>query len=287
MALMTTNWVLLSMTRPPLTRLALTGLRIRYPLKGGRGIEVSELEIGPFGPEDDRRWMVIDPDGSLVTQREVASLCQIGATPSVEGLTLTAPNRAPLTLPRPATGAPSRVVRVWADAVAGIDLGEEGPRWLTEALDRPVRMVYLPADADRRTDQNYDPSRTRVGYADGYPLLVVGTASLEDLNGRRPAPLPMNRFRPNVVVSGAAPYAEDTWRDFAIGGLPFAGVKPCLRCQVTTTDQATGARAQEPLRTLATYRKDAGGGVRFGMNVVHRDQGRIRIDDAVTVTRTA
>lgn len=255
----------------------------RYPLKGGRAIDVDALALGRFGPVDDRRWMVVDPDGSLVTQREVPALCMMTARPELDALHLSAPGGAGIAIRRPAHDAPRREVRVWKDRFEAIDLGAQAAAWCSTALNREVGLVYLPDDAGRRTDPAYDPAGAPVSFADGYPLLVVGAGSLAELNRRLAVPLPMTRFRPNVVIDGLEPHEEDGWRSFEMGGIRCDGVKLCARCVVTTTDQLTADRGVEPLRTLATYRRREAG-VMFGMNVVHRDSGVLRIGMPVTVT---
>src|SRR5690606_10246558 len=146
----------------------------------------------------------------------------------------------------------------------------------SDFLGADVRLVYIPDDADRRTDPGYDPIGAPVSFADGDPVLLISEEALTHLNGRLDTPLPMNRVRPNVVTTGSAPLAEDTWRAFSIAGIPFEGVKLCARCVVTTTDQDTGERGKEPLTTLAKFRK-IGSGVMFGMNVVHRNTGVLRV----------
>lgn len=256
-----------------------------YPLKSGAGIAVDRFDLDRFGPENDRRWMVVDPEGVLLTQREIVALRQVAATPAPERLTLRAPGQEALDVPRD-DQAPRRTVRVWDDQVEAVDAGDPAARWLSDFLGQTVRLTYFPGWATRRTNRDYDPIGSDVGFADGYPILVVGQASLDDLNQRLTTPLPMNRFRPNVVVSGTAPWEEDQWRRFSNGSVPFDAVKPCARCVMTTTDQDTGERALEPLRTLATFRKQ-GSGVMFGMNVVHRGPGTLRVGDALTIETRA
>jgi uncharacterized protein len=263
----------------------IAGLHV-YPLKGGRGIEVSEVAIDRFGPRDDRRWMVVDAEGSLVTQREVARLCQVVARPDGADLVVNAPYEPALVVPRPRDGASARRVRVWNDVVDALDAGDAAAGWFSRFLSLPCRLAYLPDSTYRPTDPVYDTIGSPVSFADGFPILLVSEASLADLNRRLAAPLPMNRFRPNVVVRGVEPFAEDGWRRFEAGGIPFDGVKLCARCVVTTTDQDSGGRSHEPLRTLATFRR-RGVGVMFGMNVVHRGTGLLRVGDPVTVRTTA
>lgn len=256
-----------------------------YPLKSGRGLSLDRVDLDHFGPRDDRRWMVIDPDGRFVTQREIPTLCQIGAVPSGNTVTLSAPTLEPLVLPRPEPASPTRRVSIWADETDGIDLGPTAAEWISQALGTSLRLAYIPDHALRRTDPEYDPIGARVSFADGFPILVIGEASLDDLNRRLDAPLPMNRFRPNVVVRGSAPFEEDRWRAFSAGGIRFEGLKLCARCPITTTDQDTGARGKEPLRSLAGFRKHTKG-VMFGMNVAHRGTGTLRVGDQIIVEQT-
>jgi hypothetical protein len=252
-----------------------------YPLKGGRGIPVTELPIDPIGPRNDRRWVVVDADGVQVTQREIARLCQIVARPDDGRLRLGAPYAPTIEVPVPGPGEARRTVRIWDDQVEAVDAGDIAAQWLARFLGADVRLAFCPETTARRTDSDYDPIGSPVSFADGYPLLLISEASLADLNGRLPAPLPMNRFRPNLVVRGTEPFAEDGWRRFTVGSIAFDVVKPCARCVVTTTDQDTGERSPEPLRTLARFRR-RGNGVQFGMNVVHRATGTIKVGDPVT-----
>ncbi len=262
-----------------------SGLTV-YPLKGGRGIPQSELAIDTLGPRNDRRWVVVDPAGTHVTQREAARLCQVVARPEGSGLRLSAPYAPTIEVGAPALSLPRRSVQVWDDSVGAIDAGDEAARWISDFLATPARLAYCPDPSDRRTDPDYDPIGSPVSFADGYPLLLISEASLADLNGRLAEPLPMNRFRPNLVVRGTEPFAEDGWRRFTISGIRFDVVKPCARCMVTTTDQDTGGRGHEPLRTLARYRQ-RGTDVMFGMNVVHRGTGTIRVGPPVPVDAAA
>jgi uncharacterized protein YcbX len=181
-------------------------------------------------------------------------------------------------------------VTVWKDTVTGDDCGDEPAAWLADFLGLPCRLVQTGAAYARPIAPHKIPSALahgfssahEVSFADAYPFLVISEESLADLNGRFDAPLPMNRFRPNLVVAGAAPYAEDEWKRFRIGGVVFHGATRCGRCVVTTTDQLTATRAHEPLRTLATYRRDAEGVVMFGRNLVHETKtGRLSVGDAV------
>lgn len=253
---------------------------IVYPLKGARGLPLETVELGSFGPRFDRRWMVVDPAGQFLTQREHPRLCLVSAKPQGGGLRLEAPGVEGCTVPESPEGTSRRMVRIWSDHVGAADCGDHAAVWCSNWLGRDCRLVYLPHSARRRTDARYDPEGSLVGFADGYPLLLIGEASLAELNRRLERPIPMNRFRPNLVVQGAEPFAEDAWRRFRIGALGFEAVKPCARCTVPSVDQATSARTREPLTTLATFRK-RGSAVWFGMNVVHRDRGTLRLGDSI------
>jgi uncharacterized protein YcbX len=191
----------------------------------------------------------------------------------------------PLTL-HPGDGSRTRV-RIWRDHVQVADQGAAAADWLSTFLEYPCRLVRLPEDVVRPVDPEFATrADDQVGLADGFPVLLISEESLADLNRRLAAPLPMNRFRPNVVVSGAGvPFAEDTWREIQIGEVRFSLVKACARCITTTTDQRTAERGVEPLATLASYRR-VPRGVLFGQNLVHAGPGRIAVGDPLEVCRT-
>jgi hypothetical protein len=174
---------------------------------------------------------------------------------------------------------------VWSSTCNAVTVGQEADEWFSQYLGMPCALVYMPDESKRFSNPEFGGEGRRVGFADGYAYLVTNEASLAELNGRLAdrghAPVPMNRFRPNIVVKGAAAWAEDDWRDLAISTARLRTSKPCGRCQVTTTDQATGeVLGPEPLATLSTYR-DSPFGVRFGMNLVALEEGTIRVGDAV------
>jgi uncharacterized protein YcbX len=177
---------------------------------------------------------------------------------------------------------PSKMVNVWSSRCRAWEAPNDVNEWFSDTLGRPLRLVYMPERTRRLTDGRYAPPGHPVGFADAFPFLLIGQASLDDLNGRLARPLPMNRFRPNLVFDGAGPYAEDGWTDFSIGDIPFRRVKPCGRCAITTTDQQTGERGAEPLRTLATYRQ-VGRSILFGQYAVWMGEGEamVRVGAAV------
>jgi uncharacterized protein len=261
--------------------LRLTGITI-YPLKGAGGIAAADWQVDDFGLTYDRRWMVADPHGKLISQRNHPRLALVRPTLHSDRLTLTAPGAAPLELAlEPSGGSPMRVT-VWDDTCDGMSLGEEPAAWMSGVLGSPSRLVYMPASTVRPVDPDYAPPGSRVSFADGFPFLLISEESLADLNGRLVRPLPMNRFRPNLVIAGGEPFVEDRLGRFEIEGIRFRAVKPCGRCVVTTTDQATAARGVEPLCTLATFRR-VGGEVMFGQNVLHDGTGRLHVGAPVTV----
>lgn len=253
-----------------------------YPVKSCRGVALATATIEARGVALDRRWMIVDPEGEFITQRAEPRLALVSVAVGADALTLSAAGRDPLALARsPDPTGPRRRVRVWRDAVDALDCGPAAARWITDWLGRPTSLVFMPDDVRRPVDPKYATAGDIVGFADGYPLLLVSTATLEDLNGRLDAPMPMNRFRPNVVVTGCEPGAEDGWRQVRMGTVSVRVVKPCSRCVVTTTDQDSAARGVEPLRTLATFRK-RGSEVHFAQNCIPDGVGIVSVGDVVT-----
>ena len=261
--------------------LRLTGLNI-YPIKSARGIALDESEIDEFGLRHDRRWMVTDQAGGFLSQRSHPRLALVKPSIPGDALRVDAPGMPPLELPLQPSGTVTTSVTVWDDTCSATWLGERAARWFSEFLEIDCYLVYMADRHVRPADTTFAPPGTRVSFADGFPFLLISEESLADLNGRLAEPLPMNRFRPNLVVAGGEPYAEDGWKRIEIGGVGLRVVKSCGRCVVTTTDQDTGERGQEPLRTLATYRR-RDGLVMFGQNVVHENTGRLGLGDEVQI----
>jgi uncharacterized protein YcbX len=255
-----------------------------YPIKSARGMPVAEWEVDDFGLRNDRRFMVVNQSGEFLTQRLHPRLALV--TPHVEGgrLRVNAPGMPELDLPLQPEPTVVTQVTIWNDACAATWLGETAAQWFSEVLGRSCSLVHMHAQTRRPTNPVYDKTGARVSFADAFPFLIISEASLADLNRRLADPLPMNRFRPNLTVSGGDPYQEDGWTRIRIGRLPLNVVKPCARCVITTTDQATTERGVEPLRTLATYR-NIGGQVMFGQNAVHESGGSLRIGDRVVVVQ--
>src|SRR4030095_5065166 len=253
----------------------------RYPIKSCAGTALDSAVIGRRGIEHDREWMIVDADNEFLTQREIPRMALI--EPHIDddrGLVLNAPRMQPCHAPIVKIGAEIKV-RVWEDWCGSIDQGDEVAAWLSEYLDHNCRLVRLADFTVRKLDERYAKSG-EVGFADGFPFLLISEASLNDLNERLAEVVPMNRFRPNIVAAGSGSYAEDDWKLIRIGTLEFRVVKPCARCVITTVNQASGNKGTEPLKTLASYRKSERG-VMFGQNLVHCGPGSIKVGDPIKI----
>jgi uncharacterized protein YcbX len=229
--------------------------------------------MGDTGLADDRHWMLVRPNGRFVTQRELPRLALIRTAVADDALTLEAPDRAPLRVSRLANAA-TLDVNIWKFDGRGIDCGDEAGAWVSEYLATPLRLVRFDAAAPRVCSPEWTPgARAVTEFSDGFPMLVISRASLAELNSRLPKALPMERFRPNLVVDGIGAYDEDRIHELRADGVTIRIVKPCMRCAITTTDQQTGTRdGVEPLQTLRTFRYDSRQhGVAFGQNAIPID----------------
>jgi uncharacterized protein YcbX len=263
--------------------LTVSGLYI-YPIKGCRGISLSEAVVEDIGLADDRRLLVIDDDGTFLSQREVATMALIDVRVHPSGWQLSAPH-VPSIVVTPTTTGPTRLATIWRDTCMVVDQGDAIARWLSSVLGQTCRLVVMAPSYRRLVSADYAlKADDAVSFADGYASLITNSRSLEDLNSKLSIPIGMDRFRPNVIVSGAPAWDEDEWHEIRIGDVEVTAVKPCARCVVTTTDQMNGSRSHEPLATLTTFRK-FGHGVIFGQNLIHRTHGMIRVGDTVTITR--
>ena len=268
-----------------------------YPVKSAAGIRLTEAPLGMFGIAGDRRWMFVDETYRFLTQRELPRLALVRPLAWEPDLVLSAPGLPDLVVPTPDTRESTVDVDVWGDHGAAHDAGHAAARWASICLGRPSRLVYAPDAFLRPVDPNFDsaagtPHAARTGFSDGFPLLLIGQASLAALNGhltaRGEAPVGMDRFRPSLVVEGGDAHDEDTWPGLIVGdggdAIRLDIVKPCARCAIVPVEQRTGVRGVEPLRTLASYRTRQGK-VLFGQNVIHRTRGTLRVGDVVTPTR--
>lgn len=264
-----------------MSTLTLTGLYV-YPIKSAGGFPVERWPVDEFGLRHDRRWVVVDRAGEALTQREHPRLALVRTSVDDSRLRVSAPGRPPLDLPLEPAGSVTTLANLWGDACVSHWMGERAGAWFTDLLGVACSLVYMPESTRRPADPAYAPAGVRVSFADAFPFLLLSEASLGDLNTRLPVPVPMNRFRPNLVIAGGPAFVEDGLGNFRIGEIELQVVKPCDRCVLTTTDQETGARGPEPLRTLASFRK-VGGKVYFGQNCVHRTVGRLAVGEMLRV----
>ena len=252
-----------------------------YPVKSLAGITLQSSPLDAMGLRYDRRWMLVTPAGKFITQRTHPQMVLIQPQLADGVLTLTRQGMQDHHVVAVSTDSASIQVEIWNDRVNALHVSEETDAWLTQAIDAPCRLVYIADNEIRQCDAEYADAGDHTGFADGFPLLLISQASLDDLNGRLQQPLPMKRFRPNLVVSGCGPYAEDGWRQLRIGDITLRVVKPCSRCVITTVDPETGIKGPgEPLRTLATYRM-RDNQVYFGQNLIHQQQGVLSLNQRV------
>ncbi|MFE9774369.1 MOSC domain-containing protein [Streptomyces sp. NPDC005931] len=263
-----------------------------HPVKAFRSLPLREVVVEPWGPAGDRRWMLIDDGGKVVTQRRQPRLALAAAEllPG-GGVRLSAPGMDPLTVPVPRPAGTTLTAQLFDDKVEVVPAEDAAAHaWCSTYLGIGARLVHMDDPATRRAvDPEYALPGESVTFADGYPLLLTTTASLDHLNSliaqgghAAEGPLPMSRFRPNLVVEGTVPWEEDGWTRVTVGEVAFRVAKPCGRCVVTTTDQGTARRGKEPLHTLAAHRRVEDRLV-FGQNLVPLSTGTVRVGDPVTV----
>lgn len=252
-----------------------------YPVKSMRQVPLQAATIDMGGLKHDRRWMVVDADNRMITQRQQSRLCLVQPGLHINGISLSAPGMDGLMLDIP-DGKDARTVSVWNDRCNAYDAGDSAAAWLSGFLGLECRLVYFPDEEIRTVDQDYAGQGDRTAFSDGFPLLLISQASLDDLNDRMDEAVPMSRFRPNLVVSGCEPFAEDSWKQLKVGGLMLRVVKPCSRCIIPSIDIDTAERGQEPTRTLIAYRK-RDRKIFFGQNVIIDGEGEITKGMAVEV----
>lgn len=250
-----------------------------YPVKSLGGIPLNTARVTDRGLEYDRRWLLIDDNHIQLTQREHPAMALFTPTITAAGVDiLYRPTQQRYTIPfQPQTNNYADV-QCWDDTVRAQFVDPQADAWFSDLLKLNCRLVYMPDDTQRQTDLNYTPEGHITSFSDAYPFLLIGEASLEELNSRLDQPLPMNRFRPNIVFSGGAPFEEDQLHDFTIGKIRFSGVKLCARCVMTTVNQLTAQQGKEPLRTLARYRAK-NNKILFGQNLIHHGLGQLTVGD--------
>jgi uncharacterized protein YcbX len=253
----------------------------RYPLKSARGHSVDSAVMDRFGLAGDRRWMLVDETGRFQSQRRLPAMARLGVEVMEGGLRLRWDTDA-IEVAQPDPRGTCVIAAVWEDTVVAPVVDDDVNAWISGRLGEPLRLVFCPDTALRGVEAGYAPSNQLVAFADGYPLLVVTQASLDALNERLEAPVPMDRFRPNLVIRGATPHAEDDWRRLRVGSAEVQLVKPCSRCAIPSIDQHSGARDPAINGALAAYRR-RDGIIYFGVNAVAASGAAFHVGDAVTV----
>jgi uncharacterized protein len=257
-----------------------------YPIKSLGGISVNTARLTDRGLKYDRRWMLVDKNNRFLTQREFPAMALLQVNLANNGLEVHHKKIAEEILVIPFQPGSDKMVMVdvWEDKCGAQFVSKEADEWISDMLAMHCRLVYMPDATNRRVDDRYAKNMDITSFSDGYPLLMIGQSSLDDLNSHLSEPLPMNRFRPNIVFSGGEPYEEDTMEHFSINGIDFFGVKLCSRCVITTIDQDEAIKAKEPLKTLAAYRlKD--NNVYFGQNLLYRGEGEICTGDIIEIKK--
>lgn len=248
-------------------------------------MRLNESAVLPRGLPLDRRWMLVDEQNRFITARKYPLLATVDSHVAGDALHVLARGRESLLLPLEPAHRETTSVTIWKTQCLAVWAGSRADAWFSDFLGVACRLVQMTDDLVRGVDQDYGRPGDQVSFADGFPLLVISEASLDDLNSRLQRPVPMQRFRPNLVVAGVSCYGEDNWRRIRIGEVEFEGVKNCSRCIFTTIDPDTGVKApdREPLATLSGYRSRPQGGVFFGQNLIPRGRGKIHVGDEVAV----
>lgn len=256
-----------------------------YPVKSLGGISLTASEVTDRGFQYDRRWMLVDSEHNFVTQREYSQLALLEVTITAGGLLITHKiNSSFLHIPF-TPNKETVMVDIWSSRARANTYHKEIDDWFSEQLSLKCRLVYMPDTTRLWVDSRYAKRKEITSFSDGYPFLIIGQASLDDINDKMEEPLPMNRFRPNIVCVGSLPFEEDTWAHFSINQIQFFGVKLSARCVVTTIDQQTAITGKEPLKTLSTYRK-LNNKIYFGQNLLHEGKGIIRVGDEICIKET-
>lgn len=259
-----------------------------YPIKSLGGIRVEQAKVLQKGLEYDRRWMLVDENGMFMTQRTSPALALFKLNIEDNALRITH-SQLPIihnTPLQPTSSEPESNVIIWNDTVRGIEVDPATSAWFSDTLGMKCKLIYFPEKNQRPVDPNYSIQHEQVSLADAYPFLIIGQGTLDHLNTKLDVKLPMNRFRPNFVFTGGTPHVEDSWRNFTIGKNRFVGVKPCARCILPNVNQETAEKGDEPLRTLATYRKQENK-ILFGQNLLAVDHLEVRQGDVIMVNPPA
>ena len=254
-----------------------------YPVKSLRQIALDSSQVEAFGLQHDRRWMIVDKDGQMITQRQKPRMCLVQPTLLENGIKLSVNSKEDISVGIPVS-VNKQTVSVWNDRCQAFDAGDNIAQWLTDFLSVDCRLVYFPGNEFRQVDLDYAKKGDRTAFSDGFPLLMTSQASLDDLNQRLEDPVPMKRFRPNLVVDGCDAFAEDKWKKLRIGNIIFRVVKPCSRCIIPNINIDTAEKSNEPAKTLATYRKKDNN-IYFGQNVIAENEGELAVGMPVEIIK--
>jgi uncharacterized protein len=267
-----------------LSRRILTQIWI-YPVKSLGGIRLPKADALPKGLRYDRRWMLVDEKGRFLTQREHPEMAFFALSMKQDGFLIQhKKSKDSIFLPfEGSTSATSTLpVQIWDDQVTAVEANPLFSNWFAASLGMDCKLVFFPEENARPVDTRYAKNNDQVSLADAYPYLIIGEATLADLNEKLQQPVEINRFRPNFVFTGGRAFEEDNWNTFTVGRVAFYGAKPCARCILTTVDPETGIKGIEPLKTLASYRK-ADAKVLFGQNVIGLGQGEVQEGDVIEI----
>jgi uncharacterized protein len=259
-----------------------------YPIKSLGGFSLQTAEITSTGFKYDRRWMLVDENNLFLSQRSHPQMALLQTAETVTGIKVFHKNNPSLSITIPFTNENTAIIKVqvWDDICDAIVVNNLCNEWFSNMLEMNCKLVYMPDDTKRLVDKRYAGNEEITSFSDGYPLLMIGQSSLDNLNEKLLQPLPMNRFRPNIVFTGGHAHIEDEMREFAIKENNFLGVKPCSRCVMTTINQQTAEKGKEPLTTLATYRMK-NNKIYFGQNVLQQQDGFINVGDEIKILKRA
>lgn len=253
-----------------------------YPVKSLGGIRLPSAKVMEKGLQYDRRYMLVDESNKFITQRAFPLMSQFKLENPGESFLIRFEGDS-IEIPKsPVSIGDHFDATIWDDTVEVAELSKEVSHWFSQKMKLTCKLVFFPEGNDRLVDQAYATNQKHVSLADGYPFLIIGQRSLDDLNSRLGEPVSMKRFRPNLVFSGGEPFAEDSWREFTIGDNRFINLKLCARCVLTTIDPETGKQGAEPLATLATFRR-IDNKVNFGANLVAVDHNMIKEGDKIQI----
>lgn len=256
-----------------------------YPIKSCQGIDLDSAELTTTGIRYDRHWMLIDKQGQFLSQRQLPAMALVKTEFNTDELLVTDAQGRQLEIPLQQPQQNRQTVKIWKDECQASLVSQQASRWFSEALDTDCDLVYLPQTEQRKVDTNYAREGQIVGFADGFPLLILSRAVINVLNDKLEDPVNINRFRANIIIDGCEAHAEDQWQSITVNNIEILLAKPCSRCVIPSIHQHTAEKHATILRTLAGYRRGENGKVYMGQNGLHKDTGWIRVGQPVTAIR--